>query len=242
MRRAMVALGVLLIAVAANDAAAKQPDARKSVCVISEIGQDFNLKKIGLMVFANEEESVPIPSWKFDDRVYAKVSGMLKKNFRVKRIDTPQGAFASLYQPGDLFRDRDDEARQIVRKLVAGSQCDYDLVIFQGVSQFSSSNQYLRGLGVLETGTEVFGKGHNLFALAYYKVYEGKGLTVIRREWGDGGQSTFMAAIRGPFQEIDAEAHPSLRAVADDPKVRDIVWALLDKSLSAAIPKLLATD
>ena len=37
---------------------------------------------------------------------------------------------------------------------------------------------------------------------------------------------------------IEGEQHASAQAVADDPKTRDIVWRLLEKSLELTLPQL----
>jgi hypothetical protein len=61
---------------AAKPAAA---DNGKCIGVISAIGENFILKKIGITVFGNDEATAPIDSWHVDDLVVSKISGFLAK-------------------------------------------------------------------------------------------------------------------------------------------------------------------
>jgi hypothetical protein len=38
--------------------------------------------------------------------------------------------------------------------------------------------------------------------------------------------------------EVDGKLHASMQAVAGDPKTRDIVWRLLERSLELTLPQL----
>jgi hypothetical protein len=222
---------------AAGPAEAKESQAKKSVCLISEISQRFQLKKIGIMVFGNEEKTIPIPSWKLEDKIYAKAKALLAKNFQVKQLPAPYEVFQPLHEQGDLFRDKGAELQAMVRKVAAGSSCDFYLAITCGGSQVGSSNQYLTGLGVLEA-TNIFNDDREIYALSYMQVYDGKSFEVVKAERGQSDKDPFFEAIRGPSQRIDGEAHASLQAVADDPKTREIVWAQLERSLDLTLPEL----
>ena len=211
---------------------------KKTVCLISEATQHFNLQKIGVMVFGNEFKSVPITSWKLDDKIYGKAKAILAKDFLVKNIPTADAAFKSLREPGGLFRDTAGEQKAIVQKIAGQSACDFVLVVMENASQFGSTNQYVGGLGVLETGSDVFGHFRQIHALTFFYVYDGKSFELLRYNRGEAEESTLFKAIHGPSQEIDEKLHASMQAVADDPKTRDIVWRLLEKSLELTLPQL----
>jgi len=74
--------------------AAQPQGGQKTVGLISIVGDSFMVKTVGVTVFGNEMTEVPIGGWKVDDRVAAKVTQMLSRNFRVKRIPVPAGTYA----------------------------------------------------------------------------------------------------------------------------------------------------
>jgi hypothetical protein len=253
MRGAILIVALLLSGgmALAHDAAAAQPApgkkaeqaaGKKTVCVITEAAQRFQLKKIGLMVFGNEEKTIRVTDWKLEDKINAKVKSVIGAAYQVKTISPSYELFQPLHEPHSLFDAPRDSLETMVKKTAAGSSCDYYLAITCGGSQFSNTNQYIRGLGVLETGTETFGLYHHLFALTYLQLYDGKTFEVLKSERGRSKEGFFFVAIRGPSQEIDVKAHPTLQAVADDPKTRDIIWSLLDYSLGATLPEMFGLD
>jgi hypothetical protein len=235
--------GAVLAGQAAKAKEAKQAPAataagKKTVCLISEATHRFNLQKIGLMVFANESNAVPIGSWKLEDKIYGKTKAVLAKDFAVKNIPATYEAFQPLREPGGLFRDTEGERKGIIQKIASGSSCDFVLAVMGNASQFGSSNQYVGGLGVVETGNEVFGYTRQVHALTFFYVYDGKTFQVLRYNRGESEEATLFKTIHGPSQEIDGKLHASMQAVADDPKTRDIVWRLLEKSLELTLPQL----
>jgi hypothetical protein len=44
---------------------------------VSQLGEKLTVKKIGYTVFGNEDNEVPVESWRVDDLVIAKISGAL---------------------------------------------------------------------------------------------------------------------------------------------------------------------
>lgn len=211
-------------------------DEKKSVCVMSDIGQQLALKKIGIMVFGNTYKAIPISHWKFDDRVYATLKKTLGDKFKLKQIKVPEDAFKSLEGQGGLFRDTEGEIKAIVRKLADGVSCDYDFYLTAGSSAFGSSNQFVGGLGIVETESLLFGN-RNLHALSYVRIYDGKTMDILNRQRVRQGFNLFGGNIQGPHHELDIEAHPSLEATAEDPKTKDILWGLLEKALIDDTPE-----
>jgi hypothetical protein len=249
MGRSALIFGTLLLggailagdAVDAKEAKPAPAAAKKTVCVISEATQRFNLQKIGVMVFGNEFNSVTITGWKLDDRIYGKTKAILAKDYVVKNIPTSYEAFQPLRQPGGLFRDSLGELKAVVQKIASSAACDFVLVVMENASQFGSTNQYVGGLGVLETGSDLFGHFRQIHALTFFYVYDGKNFEILQYQRGETDESTLFKPIHGPSQEVDEKLHPSLQAVADDPKTREIVWRLLERSLELTLPKLFDT-
>ena len=77
-----------------------------------------------------------------------------------------------------------------------------------------------------------------IHALTFFYVYDGKTFQDLRHQRGESEESTLFKNIHGPSVEIDEKQHASAQAVADDPKTRDIVWRLLEKSLELTLPQL----
>ncbi len=194
------------------------------------------------MVFGNEYTERQIPEWKFDDSVRAIVEKALSSQFDIKQIAIPvklRGSFDQLR--GSLLTDGREENAPILSKLLGDKTCKYFLLVAAAGSQFGSSNQAVGGLGVVEAES-LFGNTRYVHAVAQARIFDGK--TYAFLDWKNlrTGQNIFTDSIQGPHQEIDAKAHPSLQAVADDPKTREILLSLLDESLKETLPAMLAVD
>jgi hypothetical protein len=138
----------------------------------------------------------------------------------------------------EIFRDREAEMKAMAQKTLGTASCDFVLVVLCGGSQFSSSNQFLTGLGVLETGTEAFGHNREIYALTSLSVLDGKSLASLKAERGGSDKPLFFEPIRGPSKPVDTKAYPSMQSVADDPKTRDAVWSMIERSLDLTLPQL----
>jgi hypothetical protein len=132
--------------------AAKPADSGKCIGVLSAIGDSINLQKIGITVFGNELNKVPVDSWQIDNLVVSKISAYLSKSWSVRPISYPKGAFATLEQDHGIFYNRDAELTEIIRRVTSSTKCDHYVVVLKGSSGYGTSNQSLYGLGVLEVG------------------------------------------------------------------------------------------
>ena len=214
----------------------------KTVGLISLIGDTFYVKRIGIMVFGNELEKSPVPSWKIDDRVAAAVGRILQKSFKVKRIQVPAAAFQALHEETYIFNGREEAQAAFLAKYTAGQNCDYYLLVSPGGSNVSNTNQNLSGLGVVRWDHGLF-PGEYIHALSVLTVYDAK-MVKLRWEGGSIGQDTFMATIKGPHQEMKegSKLPPDAKAVVADPRTQKIAWELLEKSLTMTVPKLFAAN
>jgi hypothetical protein len=211
---------------------------KKAVCLITEATHRFNLQKIGLTVFDNEFKSLPIESWKLDDKIYGKTKAILSKDFSVKNIPATYEAFKPLQESRGLFSDTEGTRKAVIQKIASGSSCDFVLVVMGNASQLGSTKQYVGGLGVLDHGNGIIGWYRFIHALTFFYVYDGKTFQDLRSHRGESEDSTLFKNIHGPSVEIDEKRHASAQVVADDPKTRDIVWRLLEKSLELTLPQL----
>lgn len=212
----------------------------KCVGVVSHIGEKFTVKKVGIVVFQNEENEVPIESWRIDDLVVAKIGGFLNKQAAVRRIAYPKGAFASLETP-KLFRNYDADLGEIVRTVAAGTRCTRYVVVTPGVSGYGNTNQNLGGLGIVAGGWS-FGNV-NLHALITLRVYDGETFAPLTRKAASDGKSTFFAMIGGPHREVDKSFWPDPFGVApQNAKLRDAIRELVGQSLETTLPELHLTE
>jgi len=258
MRRTIIALLLLLngAAVGATQPAPTKPNLPKTtaakpaaaqngncVGVISRLGDKFTVKKVGFTVFGNEENEVPVESWHIDDLVVAKISGLLGKRTAVRRIPYKKEAFASLDTP-KLFRDREAEVGEIIRRITAGTRCARYVVVTGSGSSYGTTNQSLGGLGIVAGKKPYFtGDLYNLYALIAVRVYDGETFSLLIRKTASIGQPTFLAMIRGPHREVDESFWPvSPDVAAQNVKLRDAIRELVAQSLDATLPELQLTD
>ena len=64
--------------------------------VISAVGDQFAVQKVGLTVFGNEETEVPVDAWGLDDLVVARDPRAAGSGIAVRRIAYAKGALRSI--------------------------------------------------------------------------------------------------------------------------------------------------
>lgn len=221
---------------------AAEADEKSSVCVMSRLGETFHMKRIGILVFGNEYSSRPIPEWKIDSSVHAMAEKALGGKYDVKHIDIPADANKAVDEMGGgLLNDRTEENRATLSKLAGNVECRYFLLVTAASSQFGGSNQFVGGLGVLEVES-MFGNTRLVHTLAQGRVFDGKTYSFLDWQRLRTGQTPFSDPIQGPYGEIEFQAHPSLDAVADDPKTKEIILGQLEQSMKQTLPLMLSVD
>lgn len=211
---------------------------RRSIGVISMLGATFSMQKVGVTVFGNEYKSAPIAGWGIDDVVTSKVASLLGGDADVKRISSPKDAFAAYEAPGGLFRDHNAEFKEGLRKLTTGQKCDLYLAVVVGGSAFGSTNQSVRGIGIVQ-GSSVFVNQMWIHALFQMRLYDGRTLELLGWKPATLGQPTFMAMIRGPNREVEASLWPQTDRVESDVRLRNAVRELIEQGISATLPEVL---
>ena len=105
---------------------------RKSVGVISAIGDKFSVQKVGLTVFQNSLDEVSIDAWGIDERVVATLNAQLGARFDVKRISHSKAAFIEVQKPKLFFVGNQEDYRykiaDILRGIAASQKCDLYVV------------------------------------------------------------------------------------------------------------------
>ena len=116
--------------------------------VIPHVGESFVVQRIGVTVFGNESKEVPIPSWGLDDLVVARVRAAAGPRVAVRRIAYPANAFEPYDNPQfSLFPKSGSDLKSIVQTVARGSGCERYVVVLKGVTQFSQTNQAVKGIG-----------------------------------------------------------------------------------------------
>ena len=153
----------------------KQPEpSGRSVCVASAIGHTFHVQKIGVMVFGNALDKIPIDSWGIDDAAVRKIGQMLGKEFAVRRLSVPQAALHAYENPAPFSGWGRDPLEELLRAAApAGGKCEFYLTVTRASTQFADKNQTLTGLGMLDHALGVFGYAYHLYAAFSVRVYDG---------------------------------------------------------------------
>jgi hypothetical protein len=213
----------------------------KTIGIASMVGETFTVKSISSSGLGSEERKFPAANWNIDDRVAASVGRILKKTFRVKRFQIPTGEFQKFRKSGVPPKSFEAELAKFVSRYAAGQKNDYLMVIYPASRPVGPTSQDIEGLGVVRWG--VLSSGEYVHALSALTVYDAQ-MKPIRSEFLSAGQDGFLAAVKGPHQELKEGSRlpPDPKAAFADPRAQKIAWELLDKSLAVTLPKLFAVD
>jgi hypothetical protein len=216
---------------------------RKSVGVVSAIGDRFSVQKIGFTVFQNSLDEVSIDSWGIDEQVVASVSSQLGKRFEIRRISYSKAAFAEVQKPKPLFASNQEDYRNqiagILRGMASSQKCDLYVVVTKSASQVGNSNQSVGGIGFLQSGVG-FLSSVQLYTLFEIRVYDGQTFAVLGHQRASSTQSIFTSGIHGPHREVDKSWWPDgAQSVAKDVRVKDATVSLLEQSMTTTVAELL---
>jgi hypothetical protein len=225
---------------AAPSAKPAAADNGKCIGVVSAIGDSIRLQKIGLTVFGNDLNTVPVDSWQIDNLVVGKISAYLSKSWSVRPISFPKGTFATLEQDHGLFYNRDAELTEIIRRVTSSTKCDHYVVVLKGSSGYGTTNQSLYGLGVLEVGAPIM-ITDMLFALYVIRVYDGQTFTMLGQQRATLDENHF-STIHGPFRQLYTNFIFPQPGTVPGPAVRDGLRSLVEKSLDVTMPQVLRVD
>lgn len=209
----------------------------KTVGVISAVGSKFALQKVGITVFGNELNEVPVGTWGLDEAVVSRVSAVLSKRFTVKRIAVPQGAFAAYEKPAP-FSDSDAILQDIVRKLAGSANTDLIVVVTRAGVPFGSTNQTVAGIGMIEFGGAINPDNVTLYAVTAVHLYNGR--TFERLLWQRPGfsigSSMMGNVINAPHRKLDRTWWPATPQAVNSEKYKAAVRALLADGVAGTVP------
>jgi hypothetical protein len=209
------------------------------VGVISAVGRKFALQKVGITVFGNELNEVPIGAWGLDEAVVSRVSAVLSKRFTVKRIAVPQGAFAAYEKPAP-FSDSDTILQDIVRKLAGSANTDLIVVVTRAGVPFSGTNQVVAGIGMVEGGGAINPDNVTLYAVTTVHLYDGR--TFERLVWQRPGFSiggSIGNVVNAPHRALDRTWWPGTPQAVHSERIKSATRAVLVDSIAGTVPAML---
>jgi hypothetical protein len=224
-----------------------------SLCVVSAIGHEFDVQTIGLTVFGNALESADTTSWGLDDLAVRKVGALTAGHFAVRRLVLERAALAayeapkkSIFQGGPLFRDANKEFADMLKTAAAAApKCDYYLAINSVTSALGDTNQYLTGIGILDRGVGPL-SSQFLFAILDARLFDGRTFALQTEKLVrsgpaiDVGEILTGPGIHGLYRRVDKSWLPNPpQTAAQNPRLRDAVWALIESGLANTIPAVL---
>ena len=242
MRKAIVTL-VLSFAGAVSASAQSLPPppaAGKCIGVMSVLGDKFTLRKVGVMVFGNENNVLPVNWSNIDDLAAAKVTAFIGKRASVRRLTYSKSAVAAWDTPGGgLFRRPAEEFRELVRVAAAPHRCDQNVVAVRTVQPVTGTNQSIFGLGMIEMGAPINPRVF-LYAAFSIAVYDGRTFELVRshkvvRE--DPLVAHLFSNLGGTARQVDRSWWPDPAKVAQDARLRDAMRSLVDQGLTATLPR-----
>jgi hypothetical protein len=243
MRKAIVALVLFFTAAMSASAQSLPPPPAtggKCVGVMSIVGHKFTLRKVGITVFSNEDNTIPVNWSSIDELVAGKVTAFLGKRVSVRRLSYSKSAVASWENPGGSpFRRPNDELREIVRAAAGSQRCDQHVAITRWGSQVAGTNQAITGLGILEHGAPIYQYTY-LYAAVGFVVFDGTTFEIVRQQPVRSSDPIMSLLKRGPgglSREVDRSWWPDPAKVAQDAKLRNAMRSLVDQGLTATLPR-----
>jgi hypothetical protein len=209
--------------------------------VISAIGDEFVVQRVGLTVFGNEYTEVSIDGWGIDDLVVTRVRAV-SPGTAVKKIAYPKGAFAPYDHPAPaLFRNSGDVLTGIVRQIAANTGCERYLVVTKLNVKVDGTNQTHRGIGVLNRGIGAL-RHTFLFTDVDVSVFDGRTFDIQKKPFHfEGNLASVLLGDFGkdPLAKLDNDAFPEPAAAAAASvtlrdRMRALLTAVLDKKLAAS--------
>jgi hypothetical protein len=213
--------------------AAKKPEPPKpdataqsgpcGIGVIPHIGESFAVQSIGLTMFGNGLKEVP--------------------SVAVRRIAYPANAFATFDNP-PLFHNTENDIKEIVQSVAPASRCERYVVVIRSGSQWSNTNQSVKGIGIVHSGIIDRLSVTFLFTMTALDIVDGHTFEILKKGAGSIEDNQLlhdlltMPALRGPNRKLeDFPWPPPPDAVMG---LREPTRALLAASLDKVLPKLLA--
>ncbi len=222
-------------------------DGIRQVGIISAFGDKFHLRKVGVTVFQNELNEFPVAAWGIDDLVVTKVRAMLGQRFDIRPVTYQRSAF---YQPnagGIGAWTCASGVGAATRAAAPTGGVDAYVVITRGVSKVGATNQFVNGLGIIETSSPIYASSYFFYALYAVsivdaKTFESKGIVNSRMPGEAQINPLPTTFLIGPHRQVDQSWWPTSLDAASNQRLKGAVVELIDKSLSSTLQHLPLTN
>jgi hypothetical protein len=227
---------------AAKKSAPAKPDGRRTIGVISEIGNSFSVRKSGLEI--NEEDMVPVENWGLDALVAAKVGAILKDRFNVIPIKLSKAGKAALAEApspltGALFGGRAEYICNVLRKETHAQSFNYFLHVTNMKSPVGLRKKNIVGLGIVNRLG--FHQDFYVHAVILLVAMDGATCETLKSDAPEGKDGFLSRPFYGPHREVDRSWFPAPSNVAQNTRLRDATRELVEQGLEQSIPGLFRT-
>lgn len=217
-----------------------------SLGVISAIGDRFSVQKIGLTIFANEQEFAPIDNWGLDDLVMARARAATGNDPTVHRINYPKGAFEPYFNPKSRFLpDPNEGIPAIVRGITANAHCQRYLVVARAKGLAPGTKVEIDGIGAYNQGVGSVLRHSHLFAAFSITMLDGQTYERINPALAGIGArlERGLGLIEDPLNRLDNELFPEPPSAATgSAALRERTRQLVATRLDQALPHYLKRD
>jgi hypothetical protein len=206
---------------------------RKSVCVASAIGRTFGVQVVGVMVFGNSYDRVPIESWGMDDAAVATIRRVLGKDYNVRRLPVSQAAVSAFENSNDYGG--------FLRSTAAGAgKCDVYLTLTPIGRPLGNTNQYYGGLGMLDMSRMMFERVF-IFASFVVRAYDGNNSMNLLKSVRSGRfeQQFELGGLASTYRKIDKSWWPTpASAAAQSARLKTATRALVEEGVTQTLKEV----
>lgn len=218
---------------------------RQTVCVASSIGQRFEVKTIGLMVFGNDLKTTAVGSWGVDGLVVQRLAAGLGPRFSVRPIRISADAIKSVPPGGGIFSGGSgDEALKTFLRNQGKAGCAYIVVAKPFAGRVPNTNQSIEGLGIFKH--DAIFKAYSAYAIFTLQLYDGRTAEWIRQPVDVGNIFAGAFKEKPSVRTVDETYWPaSPEAVVQHAKLRETtrnIVAAVVTTQAQSILKALAKD
>jgi hypothetical protein len=207
----------------------------KTIGIVSAIGDQFTLARVGLTGLGNGARSLSIASWRLDELIVQRVAEALGTRFQVQPVSYTRAAFATIQESAIAAVDlvRGDRVKKLVQTEVSPQGLDAYIVVTKAKANFGGGNRKVEGVGLITYNT-VLESVRLLHALYEIRVVDGKTFDVIEKLAAGPTDDASSLRLAGPSLVIDAnvdEPNETLRRAVLDLLIRSLPNTLSDLHL-----------
>jgi hypothetical protein len=195
--RGFVLAGLLLLVACAPQRAAREDLARvKTIGVVSAVGDLLRFQTVGMIAPGQDIKDANIEAWRIDDMVEAHIVAALGRRYDARPIPAARAALSSASGA---------KVAEAARAALGGAGMDAYLVVSKEFARVGSSNQSVRGAGVLRWNRGLTTQYH-AHALYRLTLVDGRNFGVLADRSSVQLTLFFSAAtaIDGPSRQVDA--------------------------------------